>query len=190
MKCERCDKNAKYIVTFFNNEEKIQLNLCEECYQNYIITKDFLKDYGLTANGENRIYIEMIEEINIEPETPLDKQILDSLIKNFTDHLKEVKQNENKNVCPNCKQPFNQILSHNMGCENCYEIYKNIADDMIERKKYSGKEPRWFKNEQKFLEKKISLYVKFKDALRNGDYKKCKQIKKEMKKYELEVKNL
>ena len=118
MKCDRCDNEAIFEIHFIDNNEKLTISLCRECYFKYI--NELMPNLN-NENGDLKYFQEIVSNL------------IDSISENIFSKKHQDEENGEKK-CSHCGMSISEILeSGKFGCSQCYEDFKDEASNLLEK---------------------------------------------------------
>lgn len=191
MKCDRCDNEAQVTVKAIINGKEHNFHLCNDCV--------------------NKLSKEPIDNVEGFKEVDINNFDLRSLMDKFIPSLEEIidsyyeyKYNKNNysfsyfdslkdNHCPRCGNSYTNIKSGVFSCPHCYEIEEKMTDKILKQvnnfSKYEGDYPKKYKDFRKLGIKIKNLQEKLQKSVEIEDFEKAQDLKDEIDKLNMKVRN-
>lgn len=160
MLCQDCGKKeATVSLTQVINDQKVVLNLCQEC-------------------AEKRGFRNPLEGVPF----PLAEFLSSMLSQAKTKKPGKVAEE----VCSFCGMSFSDFTkTARLGCSNCYLTFKNQLNDLFRKvhnsTQHRGKFPRTIKGVMKPLWEETKLHEELKKAIQEEDFERAAQIRDQIK---------
>lgn len=177
MKCDICKQKEStiHIQEIINNNIKT-IHICENCAKTYGFKSDIM-DFGFNLFN----IFSQISHNNDDKkqnESNAEKSI------NFTH--KDILNEENKLICPQCGTKYDELLeTGKFGCGYCYISFREQIKPIIRRIHgtifHKGKVPNKYKNQIKIAKDLRGLNNRLKSAIKSENYEKAAIIRDEIK---------
>jgi protein arginine kinase activator len=160
MKCQDCrKKEATHHITQVINDQKVVLNLCEEC-------------------AEKRGFRNPLEGVPF----PLAEFLASMLSKAQMKKQPE----EVEVVCPACGLSFSDFAKvGRLGCGSCYVTFKEQLDDLLRKvhgsTRHRGKFPNTKRDVMKPLWEENKLQEELRKAIEQEDFERAAQLRDQLK---------
>jgi protein arginine kinase activator len=160
MKCQDCGKKEATVhLTKEINDEKVILNLCQDCAQK--------RGFRNPLEGVPFPLAEFLASMLSQTQLPKpDKQ--------------------SQVVCSSCGLSFSDFAqSGRLGCGNCYNTFRSQLNDLLRKihgsTQHQGKFPRLAPDVMKPLREERYLQDELKKAIQDEDFEKAAQIRDKLK---------